>query len=88
MNTLDKFKQQFREMAGIPAVSIKQVNDTIVYSKECSVTKEEYFVIISRKEYDDITLNGKLTQDVLAHRSPEEREFIISGTTPREWENL
>jgi hypothetical protein len=88
MNALKRFKEQLREMAGISAVSIKKADDHVSYSKECSVTGDLYCVIISREEYDDITLNGKLTQDVLAHRSLDEIEFIISGTTPKEWEQL
>jgi hypothetical protein len=29
--------------------------------------------------------NGQLAQDVFPHLSPSEREFIISGITPKEW---
>ena len=30
--------------------------------------------------------NGALAQDVFSHLTPEEREFLISGCTPEEWE--
>ena len=29
---------------------------------------------------------GAFVQDVFPHLSAEEREFLINGTTPREWE--
>jgi len=29
--------------------------------------------------------NGQLAQEVFPHLSPSEREFIISGITPKEW---
>ena len=31
---------------------------------------------------------GALIQDVLPHLTPDEREFLISGSTPDDWENL
>ena len=29
--------------------------------------------------------NGELVQNVFPHLSPSEREFLISGVTPEEW---
>ncbi len=31
---------------------------------------------------------GDLIQDVVPYLSPDEREFIMTGLTPREWEML
>jgi hypothetical protein len=31
---------------------------------------------------------GRFLQDILPHHSPSEREFIISGTTQEEWDQL
>jgi hypothetical protein len=31
---------------------------------------------------------GRFIQDILPHHSPSEREFIISGTTQEEWDQL
>ena len=88
MNALDKFKQQFKESAGIKPVDIKQVNDTVVFSKECSVLKTEYAVVISLEEFNRINTNNEHTNQVLKHRHIDEIEFIISGTTPAEWNKL
>ena len=30
--------------------------------------------------------NGELIQNVFPHLSPSEREFLISGVTPEEWD--
>jgi len=30
--------------------------------------------------------NGEHIQDVMSHLSPDEREFIMTGITPEEWE--
>lgn len=32
--------------------------------------------------------NGELIQDVFPHLPAEEREFIMSGITPKEWEKI
>jgi len=32
--------------------------------------------------------DGELIQDVFPHLSAEEREFIMSGITPEEWEKI
>ena len=32
--------------------------------------------------------NGELIQNVFPHLSPSEREFLISGVTPEEWNNV
>jgi hypothetical protein len=31
---------------------------------------------------------GAISRDILPDHTAEEREFLISGTTPREWEEL
>jgi hypothetical protein len=32
--------------------------------------------------------HGKTLQDILPEASPQQREFILSGTTPQEWAKL
>jgi len=32
--------------------------------------------------------NGGLVQDVMPHLSPDEREFLISGVTKKEWDKM
>ena len=40
------------------------------------------------EEQIDEWRGGKLIQDVMPHLSPGEREFLISGLTPGDWEKL
>jgi len=32
--------------------------------------------------------NGELIQNVMPHLTPDEREFLISGILPNEWESM
>lgn len=50
----------------------------IVNIVEINITPEQY-----RSWYE-----GKLLQDVAPHLTADEREFIISGCTPQEWDDL
>ena len=45
---------------------------------ELNVTTEQLF------EYQN---TKKLVQNIFPHLTPGEREFLISGITPEEWEN-
>lgn len=42
-------------------------------------------VQMTQVQYDD-WLGGKMIQDALAHLSPDEREFLMTGITPQEWD--
>lgn len=69
-------------------VEVEQQNDTVVFIKLCKITNKHYSVTISMEEFDRIYVLGELTQNVLPHRSAEEREFLISGITPAEWDDI
>lgn len=47
-------------------------------SREIDVTQHEY----------DNWLNGQLIQDAMPHLSADEREFIMTGITPEQWDKL
>jgi len=36
----------------------------------------------------DSWLGGQLIQDAMPNLTPDEREFLISGTTPEEWKDI
>jgi hypothetical protein len=40
---------------------------------------------ISREQWDRWSVSRMLIQDALPHLSKEEREFLMSGATPDEW---
>ena len=65
-----------------------EVDGNCVFTKHCSVTKQPYTVSITKEEYYRWHINRELIQNVLPHKSAEEREFIISGMTPAEWNEM
>ena len=38
--------------------------------------------------YDSGWVDGALIQDVMPHLKPEEREFLMTGITPAEWDAM
>ena len=49
---------------------------------EINVTEEQLDRVFNRRA------NGELIQNIVPHLPQEEREFLISGITPQEWNNL
>ncbi len=60
----------------------------LVKSKKCSVTGEIYSVTVDPMKYHEWSVDKKLIQDVFPLMSIDDREFLISGFTPQEYENL
>lgn len=50
--------------------------------------KENEMDLDITKEQLDRWQSGELIQNVMPHLTPDEREFLISGTTPEEWEEV
>ena len=69
---------------------ISSVNEEgdIVKSKRCSVTNKIYSVTVDPTKYYEWSVQKKLIQDVFPLMSIDDREFLISGFTPQEYENL
>jgi len=43
---------------------------------------------ITQEQMDRWQKGGELIQNVFPHLSPEQREFLMSGATPEEWDRL
>jgi len=56
----------------------KSIISGIVREKEIAISEEEY-----RRWMD-----GELIQNVVPHLSADDREFIMTGNTPEEWDFL
>lgn len=54
----------------------------------CYVTGEEYSVVVEKADLFDYIYNGKFAQDAFPYLSAEDREFLISGTSPEGWKLL
>lgn len=59
--------------------------DTVVFEKVCTVTGKQYRITVDRKRYDR-WVQGGLIQDVFPDLDNSQRELLLSGTTPDEWE--
>jgi len=55
------------------------------FGKKCSVTNEDYSVVITIPKYVMWREKKYLIQNVFPDLTAEEREFLISGWTPAEW---
>ena len=63
------------------------VDGNVVMYKKCTITHKEYSVLLSFPKYVMWREDKKLIQDVFPHLTPDEREFMITGWTPAEWED-
>lgn len=69
-------------------MNIVYTKDTVTMSRMCSLTEEMYSVTVDRTRYDRWSSKLDLIQNVFPELSDNEREFMISGMTPWEWEEL
>ena len=59
----------------------------IVISKLCTVKKEVYSVTVAKADIEKWQA-GTLLQDAFRYLNADQREFVKTGTTPAEWENI
>jgi len=64
-----------------------QDGDYVKFQKKCNVTGDLYIVKIPNLKYAAWVAGGHM-QDVMPELSKENREFLISGTTPDEWNEI
>jgi len=69
-------------------MTIKMSEGRVFFMKTCSVTKKEYKVEVSLTQFVRIRSSKEPIQYIAPRMSPEDREFIISGHTPEEWNKL
>jgi len=59
---------------------------TATISRICSVTNEEYSVTVKASDWFLKANKEKTTQSIWPEMSSDDREFLISGMTPAEWD--
>ena len=57
------------------------------FTKICTVKGTEYSVTVSDKAVADWR-SGTLIQEAMPNLNADQREFLISGTTPAEWDAM
>lgn len=70
-------------------------SNQIVEDNMLSITRQSMFTGIVRTKEFDITedqyyawVGGKKIQDAMPNLSPDDREFLMTGATPEEWDAL
>ena len=58
----------------------------LTFTKMCQVTKEEYSVRVEKEDFMKWKALKMYVQDAFPYLSADEREFLLSGITPHEWE--
>lgn len=54
----------------------------------CTLTNERVAVVISRKQFDRWKIGGDFIQDVCPELNNSEREFLMSGLTSAEFDDM
>lgn len=70
---------------------IEHVDDGFVrvHKQSCITGKHHSMVLPTRQgELEHWEKNMTLVQDAFPHFTPDQREFLISGSTPDEWNEL
>jgi hypothetical protein len=89
MNTsLEEFKEQFRILAGVSKPHVAVNNGNVTFTKICEVTKKPYILTVTVLQYTRWKQERESIQNVFPELSSEQREFLTSGTTPKEWDKL
>ena len=58
--------------------------EKVIYSKDCSITNKPYIVEISFEQYLSWK-SGLYIQNACPQLNEDQREFLITGFTPEEW---
>lgn len=69
-------------------MNFKTEKDKYIFSKICRITNEIYTVSVDGKKYEEWRNGPKLIQNVFPELPREQREFLITGNTPEEWNNI
>jgi hypothetical protein len=67
--------------------TVEYKNLEVTLSKKCKISGEPYILNIPTENYE-AWKEGEYAQNAFSFLSTEEREFVISGTTPKEWDNM
>jgi hypothetical protein len=62
-------------------------DDQIQISRPCFVTKKNYSVTVPFKEFREF-MGGALVQKAFPGLAAEQREFLVSGTSPEGWNQM
>jgi hypothetical protein len=85
--TLTDLKAYLQKESGRAEPVISVDNDSVTASKECSELGSVYSVTVPLRDYT-LWRSGELAQNAFPYLSADQREFLISGSTPAEFEAM
>lgn len=85
--SMDALIEALRKGAGIDTPSFRTNGQSVIASKVCTVSGKEYAVTVPLEAYVSWR-NGAVVQRAFPNLTADQREFLISGNTPAEWEQL
>lgn len=56
--------------------------------RKCTVTNKVYSVCVSEHKYKRWKTGNELIQNVFPELDADQREFLMTGTTPAEWDKM
>lgn len=59
-----------------------------IFYKKCSVTGKKYSVTVNKEKYIYWKTGNSYIQEIFPELNADQREFLISGTTPQEWSKM
>jgi hypothetical protein len=68
-------------------IQTDRVNNEVHISKQCTATGEVFSLVVDLSQYKKWE-GGMLIQDAFPHLHKAYREFIKTGTTPSEWDEM
>jgi hypothetical protein len=81
--------RRIKMILGPSILNHREDEKNVTLYKICEVTKKEYSVTLSRGQYEMLkSSNCPLIQRFLPDLSADQREFLMSGTTPDEWNTM
>lgn len=66
---------------------VRLVDGKLELSADCSVSGKRFTVLVNHEAWLS-WMNGTKAKDAFPELSPAQREFIMTGTTPEEWNAL
>jgi hypothetical protein len=68
-------------------MKVEVQGDEVICSGPCYVTKKPFTVTVKKRDFD-AWVGGEFAQRAFPYLSADQREFLISGTSPEGWKQL
>lgn len=72
--------------AGIVTMTVEEKGDKVVVKGICAITGEPYSVMVRKAGFDKWLKERKHIQEALWDVPKHDREFLISGISPKGWD--